>query len=94
MDLWALVSVTDGSRKYKDIRTLLSSLDQVLWPDSGWKSVSAGDLLMSDAAVKKTYRLAITLCHPDKHKADSPEREARADRIFNALNESFKQSRP
>lgn len=39
----------------RNIRTLLSSLDSILWPNSGWQKVNLADLMdMKD--IKKKYR--------------------------------------
>lgn len=86
LDKWALTE----QGKFKDVRSLLSSMASVLWANSGWTEVPMGELMMSDAAVKKSYRKAIILCHPDKHQSASAEQQYRADRIFNAINESYK----
>ena len=85
-DQWALTE----QGKFKDVRSLLSSLSSVLWADSGWVDVPLGELMMSDACVKKSYRKAIILCHPDKHQSASGDQQYRADRIFNSINESYK----
>lgn len=73
----------------KDIRALLSSLHTVLWENSGWQQVTIGDLLGA-GSVKKAYRKATLLVHPDKHQNDDGETQYRADRIFDAIQESFK----
>ena len=86
MDKWAFTE----QGKFKDVRSLLSSMGSVLWENSGWVDVPMGELMISDAAVKKTYRKAIVLCHPDRHQKESAEKQYRADRIFNAINESYK----
>jgi hypothetical protein len=86
LDKWAF---TDGE-KFKDVRSLLSSMESVLWLNSGWETVALAELMISDATVKKLYRKAILLCHPDKHQKASPEQQYRADRIFSAINESYK----
>ena len=86
LDRWSLTE----QGKFKDVRSLLSSMSSVLWPNSGWDDPPFGELMINDAAVKKTYRKAIIMCHPDKHQGASAEQQYRADRIFNAINESFK----
>lgn len=86
LDRWAMTE----QGKFKDVRSLLSSMSSVLWPSSGWEDPPFGELMINEAAVKKTYRKAIIMCHPDKHQSASTEQQYRADRIFNAINESFK----
>lgn len=80
---------TPDGQSFKEIRALLGSMHDVLWADSGWNPVSLADLV-ADSSVKKNYRKAILMSHPDRHQAASTEQQVRADRIFNALNESFK----
>jgi hypothetical protein len=86
LDRWAMTE----QGKFKDVRSLLSSMSSVLWPNSGWEDPPFGELMINEAALKKTYRKAIIICHPDKHQSASTEQQYRADRIFNAINESFK----
>ena len=47
-----------------------------------------GVCIFSDEQIR--YRKAILMCHPDKQKDAPPEQVYRADRIFNALSESWK----
>mmetsp|Transcript_96095 Transcript_96095/g.299281 ORF Transcript_96095/g.299281 Transcript_96095/m.299281 type:complete len:253 (-) Transcript_96095:84-842(-) len=89
MDTWA--KTADG-QSFKDVRTLLSTVHSVIWPDSGWQQLPLSELVAKDSNVKKYYRKAILLCHPDKQQEADPERQVRADRIFQALNEAFKVS--
>lgn len=86
LDSWALTE----QGKLKDVRTLLSTMDSVLWSKSGWESVALSELMMNESVVKKVYRKAILVCHPDKHQDKCVEEQYRADRIFNAINESYK----
>jgi len=80
---------TPDGQSFKEIRTLLSTLHTVIWKDSGWPELPLSELV-ADSSIKKNYRKAILLAHPDRHQSASPEQQVRADRIFNALNESFK----
>jgi hypothetical protein len=55
---------TDG--KKKNIRALLCSLDKVLWEgETKWKPVGMHDLVTADQ-VKKAFRKAVLVVHPDK----------------------------
>jgi hypothetical protein len=85
-DCWS----KDESGKLRDVRTLIASLPKVLWAESGWEPINLGELMLSEGAVKKAWRRAVILCHPDKHQSASAEQQYRADRIFGAINESFK----
>lgn len=87
MDRWAK---TPDGQSYKDVKVLLSTLHTVMWPDSGWKELPLSELVSGAAAVKKHYRRAILIVHPDKQKEANPEQQVRADRAFQALNEAFK----
>jgi hypothetical protein len=79
-------STKDGQRKH--IRTLLSSLHTILWPGSGWKTVSVADLL-DQAAIKKSHRRAILVLHPDKLQNATAEQKVIADHAFDALNQAM-----
>jgi len=85
---WA--KTADGTT-FKDIKALLSTVDKVIWENSGWEPVSLADLL-EPPKVKKAYRKAIIMCHPDRQQESSAEVQVRADRIFEALNAAFKNS--
>ncbi|EAK89469.1 DNAJ protein [Cryptosporidium parvum Iowa II] len=76
----------DGS--YKDIRVLLSSLQQVLWENAQWEPIEFSKLMSDIELVKKAYRKAIILCHPDKNHNESEKHKSRAHLIFMAINES------
>ena len=83
LDGWA--KETGG--KMKNIRVLLSSL-HTIWPNDKWKEVSMG-VLLNAAGVKKTYRKAILMCHPDRHKTASVEMRFTAERVFEACNAAW-----
>ena len=51
--------------KETNMRALLSSLQDVLWPECGWEPVSITDMI-SSTSVKKVYRKATLCIHPDK----------------------------
>lgn len=53
----------DGKRD--NLRALISSLDKVLWENSGWKTVGLHELVMANK-VKISYMKAIAKTHPDK----------------------------
>jgi len=88
LDRWAKSTQGQG---HKDIKVLLSTMHTVLWPDSSWQELPLSQLVVGgDSALKKWYRKAILVVHPDKQKEASPEQQVRADRIFQALNEAWK----
>lgn len=85
LDRWA--KTADGSN-FKDIRSLLVTVHEVMWPNSGWAPLGMSELIQ-EGRIKKYYRKAILLTHPDRQQ-ENAEQQVRADRIFHALNESFK----
>eukprot|EP00198_Chlamydomonas_reinhardtii_P001730 XP_001691066.1 predicted protein [Chlamydomonas reinhardtii] len=73
-----------------NIRGLLSSLQTVLWPDSGWAPVSVGDML-EPVQVKKVWMRANLLVHPDKvrQRNGTAEQVAIADMVFDVLKDTY-----
>ena len=51
--------------KEGNLRALLSTLENVLWEESGWKKVGMGDVLLP-GKVKLVYMKGIAKVHPDK----------------------------
>eukprot|EP01056_Protomagalhaensia_sp_Gyna25_P004207 Protomagalhaensia_sp_Gyna_25__4206@NODE_381_length_3645_cov_15_393511_g292_i0_p2_GENE_NODE_381_length_3645_cov_15_393511_g292_i0NODE_381_length_3645_cov_15_393511_g292_i0_p2_ORF_typecomplete_len357_score54_62DnaJ/PF00226_31/0_00034_NODE_381_length_3645_cov_15_393511_g292_i022763346 len=85
LDAWSLTT----DHQIKDIRILLTTLDTVLPLELGWQSPTLGDFLRDPSTLKRYYRKAILLVHPDKVPADNPRHKYTADRIFVALHKSF-----
>ncbi|GMN29412.1 hypothetical protein TIFTF001_002419 [Ficus carica] len=54
-----------SSGKEGNLRALLSTLQYILGPDSGWQPIPLTEVITS-AAVKKAYRKATLCVHPDK----------------------------
>ncbi|KAH6638954.1 hypothetical protein C7974DRAFT_387606 [Boeremia exigua] len=75
--------------KTDNLRALLGSLDNVLWPEAGWKKVGMGDLVMANK-VKINYMKAIAKVHPDKipQSATTEQRMISAS-VFATLNEAW-----
>lgn len=82
MKVWA-------AGKEGNLRALLSSLHQVLWPGCGWKPVSLTDLITS-SQVKVAYKRACLCVHPDKvqQKGASVEQKYVAEKVFDLLKEA------
>lgn len=80
LKMWA----EDNGRK-KNIRTLLSTMHLVIWPNSKWKEASMAKLL-NPMEVKKCYRRAMLVVHPDKNAGRTPTQVFIAERIFDAVN--------
>ncbi|MED6211258.1 hypothetical protein PIB30_071937 [Stylosanthes scabra] len=76
--------------KETNLRALLSSLQDVLWPECGWESVSITDMITS-TSVKKVYRKATLCIHPDKvqQKGASLEQKYIAEKVFDILKEAW-----
>ncbi|KAK3428253.1 auxilin-related protein 2 isoform X1 [Eucalyptus grandis] len=77
--------------KEGNLRALLSSLQQVLWPESGWEPVSLTDLITS-TSVKQVYRKATLRVHPDKvqQKGANLQQKYTAEKVFDILKEAWK----
>ncbi|KAM7253108.1 hypothetical protein ACFE04_025726 [Oxalis oulophora] len=76
--------------KEGNMRALLSSLQQVLWPECGWHPVSLTDLITS-TSVKKVYRKATLYVHPDKvqQKGATLQQKYIAEKVFDLLKEAW-----
>eukprot|EP00252_Welwitschia_mirabilis_P018839 TRINITY_DN421_c0_g1_i3.p1 TRINITY_DN421_c0_g1~~TRINITY_DN421_c0_g1_i3.p1 ORF type:complete len:1046 (-),score=276.90 TRINITY_DN421_c0_g1_i3:166-3303(-) len=76
--------------KEGNIRVLLSTLQYILWPGSGWQPVSLTDII-SSASVKKTYRKATLCVHPDKvqQKGATIQQKYIAEKVFDLLKEAW-----
>lgn len=56
--------------KERNIRALLSTMHTVLWEgETRWKTVGMADLVTPEQ-VKKVYRRAVLVVHPDKVRAE------------------------
>ncbi|CAI9787046.1 unnamed protein product [Fraxinus pennsylvanica] len=76
--------------KEGNLRALLSSLQQVLWPECGWQQVSLTDLITS-TSVKKVYYKATLCVHPDKvqQKGANLQQKYIAEKVFDLLKEAW-----
>lgn len=73
--------------KKKQLRALLASLHTILWPNSGWKQVTIGDLLDSKKC-KVQFHKASRVVHPDKTHHLPADQRFLAKRIFDALSQA------
>lgn len=71
----------------KNIRVLLTTLQNVLWENSGWQPVSLSDVLDPNG-VKKVHRKAMLLVHPDKVRG-GVDQKVIAEKVFDVLNVAF-----
>ncbi|XP_078442997.1 auxilin-related protein 2-like isoform X2 [Wolffia australiana] len=74
--------------KEGNLRALLSTLQYVLWPGSGWQPVSLTDLI-TGASVKKVYRKATLCVHPDKVVSGTVQQKYIAEKVFDLLKEAW-----
>ncbi|XP_015424413.1 PREDICTED: cyclin-G-associated kinase [Myotis davidii] len=80
-----LLDWTEG--KERNIRALLSTLHTVLWDgESRWTPVGMADLVTPEQ-VKKQYRRAVLVVHPDKATGQPYEQQARM--IFMELSDAW-----
>ncbi|KAK4348744.1 hypothetical protein RND71_031499 [Anisodus tanguticus] len=75
-----------------NIRSLLSTLQLVLWPESGWKPVALVDLIEGNQ-VKRSYQRALLYIHPDKlqQKGAAAHQKYIAEKVFDILQEAWDQ---
>ncbi|KAI7807292.1 putative tyrosine-protein phosphatase auxilin isoform X2 [Triplophysa rosa] len=73
--------------KERNIRALLSTMNTVLWEgETRWKTVGMADLVTPEQ-VKKVYRKAVLVVHPDKATGQPYEQYAKM--IFMELNDAW-----
>ncbi|KAH7567297.1 hypothetical protein JRO89_XS07G0046400 [Xanthoceras sorbifolium] len=72
--------------KEGNIRSLLSTLQYVLWPGSGWKPVPLVEIIEANA-VKRSYQKALLCLHPDKlqQKGAASHQKYIAEKVFDIL---------
>ncbi|KAH0464628.1 hypothetical protein IEQ34_007414 [Dendrobium chrysotoxum] len=72
--------------KEGNIRSLLSTLQLILWPESGWKQVPLVNII-EGPSVKKAYQKALLCLHPDKlqQKGASSNQKYIAEKVFDIL---------
>lgn len=73
-----------------NIRSLLSTLQLVLWAESGWKPVPLVDIIEGNA-VKRAYQRALLCLHPDKlqQKGAASDQKYVAEKVFDILQEAW-----
>ncbi|KAI4387305.1 hypothetical protein MLD38_005148 [Melastoma candidum] len=76
--------------KEGNLRALLSTLQYILGPDSGWQPVPLTEVITS-AAVKKAYRKATLCVHPDKlqQRGASIQQKYICEKVFDLLKEGW-----
>ncbi|KAE8679878.1 J-domain protein required for chloroplast accumulation response 1, putative isoform 3 [Hibiscus syriacus] len=78
--------------KQGNIRSLLSTLQYVLWADSGWKPVPLTHII-EGRAVKKSYQKALLYLHPDKlqQKGAASYKKYIVEKVFDILQDAWTQ---
>jgi len=71
------------------IRNLLCTVHGVLWEGANWKEVPLRNLI-TPQDVKKNYQKAVRVVHPDRVSKQGPEDRLVAERIFEALNNAWR----
>ncbi|GAA5829086.1 hypothetical protein JCM11251_004120 [Rhodosporidiobolus azoricus] len=76
--------------KEANLRALIASLENVLWPELGWKKMGMHELV-TDNGLKVRYVRAIAKVHPDKLNVGNTTVEQRmiAGLVFAALNDAW-----
>ncbi|URE19215.1 DnaJ domain [Musa troglodytarum] len=76
--------------KQGNLRALLSTLQYILGPESGWQPISLTDVI-TGAAVKKAYRKATLCVHPDKlqQRGASIQQKYICEKVFDLLKEAW-----
>ncbi|KAG8855845.1 hypothetical protein FRB96_006667 [Tulasnella sp. 330] len=80
--------ITWKGGKENNVRALIASLENVLWPELGWVKVGMGELIM-EQQVKVRYMKAISKLHPDKLRNATVEHQMIANGVFGALNDAY-----
>ncbi|KAI4321580.1 hypothetical protein MLD38_034945 [Melastoma candidum] len=76
--------------KEGNIRSLLSTLQYILWPNSGWRPVPLVDII-EGPAVKRAYQKALLCLHPDKlqQKGAASHQKHTAQQVYEILQEAW-----
>ena len=73
-----------------NIRQLLASLHEVLWPEAAWKGVGLMEVV-SPQQVRKVWMRVLFTLHPDKvqQRGCTPSQRFIADKVFHTLLEAY-----
>lgn len=79
-----------ASGKEGNLRALLSTLQYILGPDSGWQAMSLTEIITTNA-VKKAYRKATLYVHPDKlqQRGASIQQKYICEKVFDLLKAAW-----
>ncbi|KAI4321604.1 hypothetical protein MLD38_034968 [Melastoma candidum] len=79
-----------SSGKQGNLRALLSTLQYILGPDSGWQPVTLTEIV-TNAAVRKAYKKATLYVHPDKlqQRGASLQQKYICEKVFDLLKDAW-----
>ncbi|KAI4389596.1 hypothetical protein MLD38_001806 [Melastoma candidum] len=79
-----------SSGKQGNLRALLSTLQYILGPNSGWQPVTLTEIVTA-AAVRKAYRKATLYVHPDKlqQRGASLQQKYICEKVFDLLKDAW-----
>ncbi|KAH6834527.1 auxin-like 1 protein [Perilla frutescens var. hirtella] len=79
-----------ASGKEGNLRALLSTLQYILGPDSGWQPISLTEIITT-VAVKKAYRKATLCVHPDKvqQRGANVQQKYICEKVFDLLKAAW-----
>ncbi|PIA52723.1 hypothetical protein AQUCO_01000531v1 [Aquilegia coerulea] len=79
-----------SSGKAGNLRALLSTLQYILGPDSGWQPIPLTEVITA-VAVKKAYRKATLCVHPDKlqQRGASIQQKYICEKVFDLLKDAW-----
>ena len=75
--------------RMKNIRVLISTLQNVLWEGAKWEPVPLAKLVIP-SKVKFYFMRAITLVHPDKQNTMETAQKYVATQIFHSLEQAYR----
>ena len=79
-----------GIMQKNNIKVLICSLHDVLWSDAAWERVGMHEFMDDgQAKLKKLYRKAALLTHPDRNQTKGADQRFLANAILGALNEAW-----
>ncbi|XP_010681803.2 auxilin-like protein 1 [Beta vulgaris subsp. vulgaris] len=84
-----------SSGKEGNLRSMLSTLQYILGPDSGWEPISLNDLVAA-TAVRKAYKKATLCVHPDKlqQRGATIQQKYICEKVFDLLKEAWSKFNP
>lgn len=79
----------EASGAKKNIRILISTMQNALWPEAKWEPVPMAKLI-DPRRVKIAFLKAVTIVHPDKQTSMDPLHKFIATQIFHYIETAFR----